>query len=79
MSAARNIPLDLSFEISQANDPTWKPPAEKQLVLVDMDGTLADVSHRLHHVAARGCGNTSANYINEPSPDTCKKHTHAAR
>src|SRR3954465_46256 len=50
MSAARNIPLHLSFEISQANDPGWSPPADKQLVLVDMDGTLADVSHRLHHV-----------------------------
>jgi hypothetical protein len=27
--------------------------AERKLVLVDMDGTLADVTHRLHHVRGR--------------------------
>jgi hypothetical protein len=33
----------------------WQaPPDDSPLVLVDMDGTLADVSHRVHHVRGRG-------------------------
>jgi phosphoglycolate phosphatase-like HAD superfamily hydrolase len=27
-------------------------PGEKPIVIVDMDGTLADVSHRLHHLSS---------------------------
>ncbi len=37
----------------EPNRPDWKPPEGKQLVFVDMDGTLADVTHRLHYIRGR--------------------------
>ncbi len=44
----------------QPNRRDWKPPDERPLVLVDMDGTLADVAHRVHHVRGRGKKNWPA-------------------
>jgi FMN phosphatase YigB (HAD superfamily) len=44
----------------EANRHDWTPPEDQQLVLVDMDGTLADVSHRVHHVRGRGRKNWGA-------------------
>jgi len=34
----------------EPNRRDWRAPGEHKLVLVDMDGTLADVTHRLHHI-----------------------------
>jgi NLI interacting factor-like phosphatase len=34
----------------KANAPGWRLPEGRKMVIVDMDGTLADVSHRLHHI-----------------------------
>ena len=44
----------------QPNRHDWKPPDERPLVLVDMDGTLADVEHRVHHVRKGGKKNWPA-------------------
>lgn len=44
----------------QPNRRDWKPPDARPLVLVDMDGTLADVEHRVHHVRGRGKKNWPA-------------------
>lgn len=62
MPASNNLARNLEREdqgrgpklVIRANDPNWSPPAGKKLVLVDMDGTLADVTHRLHHVRGGG-------------------------
>lgn len=44
----------------EPNRRDWKPPDERKLVLVDMDGTLADVSHRVHHIRGGGKKNWPA-------------------
>jgi FMN phosphatase YigB (HAD superfamily) len=44
----------------EPNRHDWTAPPDKELVLVDMDGTLADVSHRVHHVRGRGKKNWGA-------------------
>lgn len=37
----------------RANQPGWRLPEGRRMVIVDMDGTLADVTHRLHHIRGR--------------------------
>jgi phosphatidate phosphatase APP1 len=36
--------------VIRANQPGWRLPEGRMMVIVDMDGTLADVTHRLHHI-----------------------------
>ncbi len=40
--------------VMKANAPGWCLPAGRKMVIVDMDGTLADVTHRLHHIRGHG-------------------------
>lgn len=46
--------------------------SERQIVIVDMDGTLADVAHRLHHIKGPGKKNWKAFFrgmdIDPPNP-----------
>ncbi len=36
--------------VIKANQPGWQLLPGRKFVIVDMDGTLADVTHRLHHI-----------------------------